>query len=369
MIIDRTEEFFKAFHSQENDGGSIILERKFSKGIRRSRITSTDLEKISNSACGLNDIYFSTASFKGRPLTVNFARTNCLHLQVPENNNRTYLDLTTRLANIKGIPFPTLAISDGEFLTLLWMLDAPITSKEFYIYSILQQCLYEIAEEFSPLEHNLEISFLTRVVGSVNSNNRKNVVIARNYGKTHNLQHLKKILLSTTTSISASKFNQLQMQAGITLELLSLLDSRWFGTAQHPELFQDWLIFFGASLCNFCTKEQLKNELKAIAESLEAQPWKMIGNDYKNLIESISATAKDGYIDFDGFSYAINYPHWADLIQGRLQISNFETDSLNLQTLSGKSEISPYLHDKIKGTIALGLNDFVPVTRLLLKTG
>lgn len=369
MIIDRTEHFFKAFHPQGEGGGNIILERKFSKGVKRSRITSSDLEQISKSACGLNDIYFSTASFKGRPLTVNFAKTNCLHLQVPENNNRTYLDLTNRLANVKGIPFPTLAISDGEFLTLLWMLDKPITSKEFYIYSILQQCLYEIAEEFSPLERNLEISFLTRVVGSINSNNGSNVFISRNFGKTHNLHHLKKILLSTTTSISVNKFNQLQMQAGITLELLSLLDSRWFSTAQHPELFQDWLIFFGTSLCNFCTKEQLKNELKAIAESLEAKPWKIIGHDYKNIISSISATAKDGYIDFEGFSHAINHPHWVELIQGRLQISKFEIDSLNLQTLSGSSEISPYLHDKMKGTIALGENDFVPVARLLLKTG
>lgn len=367
VIIDRTEDFFKAFHPHGENCGHIILERKFSKDTKRSRITSLDLEQISKKSCGLSDIYFSTASFNGRPLVVNFARTNCLHLQVPEINDRTYLDLTNRLSNIKGIPFPTLAIADGELLTLLWMLDAPITAKEFYVYTILQQCLYELAVEFHPTEKNLEISFLTRVVGSINSNNKANVVISRNFGKTHNLQHLKNILLSANTSISISKFNQLQTQAGITLELLSLLSSRWFSAAQNPELFQDWLIFFGSSLCNFCTIEQLKNELRAIAESLEAKPWKSIGSDYKNIIDSIASTARNGYISFEGFSYAINHPNWIELIQGRLQININEINSLNLQTLSGNSSISPYLHDGIKKIFSVGVNDFVPIKRLLLK--
>jgi hypothetical protein len=367
VIIDRPENFFKLFHPQGENCGNIILERSFQKEVLRSRITSSDLEQISKRAYGVKDIYFSTAGFNGRPLIVNFARTTCLHLQVPDQSPRTYLDLTTRLSNIKSIPHPTLAISDGETITLLWMLDTPITAKEFYIYIILQRCLYELASEFNPSDENLEISFLTRVVGSINGNNNNNVVTSRNYGKTHNLKHLKEILLSANTSFSIGKYNQLQTQAGVTLELLSVFNNRWFGTTQNQDLFHDWLRFFGASLCNFCTTEQLENELKAIAESLEAKKWKTIKSEYQKIIESIISTSTDGYISFTNASYAINHPKWSELIQERLKISSNEIKLLNLQTISGSSSISPYLHDDIKETIAVGESDFVPISRLLLK--
>lgn len=365
MNFDRTEEFFRMFHPSSKTRGNIVLERKLGKTFAQSQISTLDLEKVSRHACGLEDIYFSTASFLGRPLLLNFSNSNCLHLQVPAEDWNTHIILSMRLEN-KGIPLPTAIIFDGENYTFLWILSASIENHEFYIYSLLQKCLYSAASEFNPTVRNLDTAFLTRMVGSINGKNKKVTGLINNYGKIYSKSFLEKAILDSA-NISIASYRQLEIQAGITLELMSLLGDRWFSISQNPELFNDWLIFFGSSLCNFCTQESLMYELSAIAESLEAESWGKIKHKYNDLMHSIVSTAKEGFVSHDGIHLSINEPNWRDLIKGKLLITDDEMKCLNLQVLGNKSSISPHLHLQNRSFYPVGQTDFVPIERLLLK--
>lgn len=365
MSFDRTEDFFRMFHSEKESRGSIVLERRCSSSSHRSQVSTKDLARITKNACGVEDIFFSTATYLGHPLLLNFSQTNCIHLQIPKDNLITESLVKIRLEQL-GIPLPTNIIFDGEYLTFLWFLETPIKNNEFYIYTLVEKLLFEIASEFNPTKNNLDPVFLTRVVGSINRKNKTYAHILNDCGKTYKKDYLVKKILNSGF-ISGSTYPDLQIQAGTTLELMSLLGSRWFSAAQQPELFQDWIIFFGSSLCNFCTPEQLFRELRAIAESLENKTWKEINKIYTPLISALSDTAKDGYIKIDGMHHSINGPTWRELIQGKLQISKEEILELNLQVLGNRSDVSPHLHDQNKNIYPVGNTSFVSVERLLLK--
>jgi hypothetical protein len=364
MNFARTEDFFRMFHPRVKGSGNIVLQRKIGRSKVESQISTVDLEKVSRHACGLEDIYFSTAAFSGKTLLLNFSRSNCLHLQVPKTVWNTNILLTLRL-EMHGVPLPTATTFDGETFTLLWILDTPIENNEFHIYTMLQQGLYETAKEFNPSISNLDIAFTTRMVGSINGNNKQHVGLVNDYGKTYSRRYLEDAILK---SMTASEYRKMQVQAGTTLELMSLLGARWFSASQHPELFNDWIIFFGSSLCNFCTPDKLFNELCAIAESLEGQQWKKISEKYNELINSVISTAKDGYIKFDGVHLSINEENWRDLIKGKLCITSEEQKHLNLQVLGNQSTVSPHLHLTNKVYYPFGHTEFVPIERLLLKS-
>jgi|GEM_PF-1295713 len=366
MNFSRTEDFFRMFHPSSKGVGNIVLRRKFGKSFVQSQISTLDLEQVSRHACGLEEIYFSTASFLGQTLLLNFARSNCLHLQVPKTAWNTSILVTLRL-EMCGIPLPTATTFDGENFTLLWILDTPIESNEFHIYAMLQQGLYKVAEEFNPTMNNLDIAFTTRMVGSINGNNKQHVGLVTDYGKTYTRNYLEEAILKAA-NITASEYRKMQTQAGTTLELMSLLGERWFSASQYPELFNDWIIFFGSSLCNFCTPNQLFNELCAIAESLEGQPWKKISEKYADLISSVISTARDDYIKFDGIHLSINEANWRDIIKGKLAITPTEQEHLNLQVLGNQSTVSPHLHLLHKVYHSIGHTEFVPIQRLLMKS-
>lgn len=365
MNFARTEDFFRMFHPKLKGHGSIILERRVGKSVAQSQISTLDLERISKYACGVKDIYFSTASFAGKSLLLNFARSNCLHLQVPKLEWNTNILVTLRLEN-KGIPLPTATIFDGQNFTFLWILDAPIENNEFYIYNLLQKGLFDAVSDFKPTKNNLDIAFLTRMVGSINGKNNKIVGLVNDYGKTYSRSYLEKAILNSI-AMPITEYQKIQMQAGVTLELMSLLADRWFTAAQTPEVFNDWIIFFGSSLCNFCTKDQLFQELSAIAESLEAKPWSKIKEKYSKLIISIIQTSKDGYINFEGIHLSINEAGWRDLIKGKLSITDEEITHLHLHVLGNKSNISPHLNLQHKIIHPIGQISFVPVETLFLK--
>jgi hypothetical protein len=364
MNFARTEDFFRMFHPRVKGPGNIVLRRKIGRSKIESQISTADLERISRHACGLEDLYFSTATFSGKPLLLNFSRSNCLHLQVPKTVWNTNILLTLRL-EMHGIPLPTATTFDGENFTLLWVLDTPIENNEFHIYTMLQQGLYEIAKEFNPSINNLDVAFTTRMVGSINGNNKQHVGLVSDYGKTYSRRYLEDAIFK---SMTASDYRKMQVQAGTTLEMMSLLGERWFSASRYPELFNDWIIFFGSSLCNFCTPDQLFNELCAIAESLEGQSWKKISEKYIELINSVIGTAKDGYIKFDGVHLSINEENWRDLIKGKLCITSTEQEHLNLQVLGNQSTVSPHLHLINKVYYPFGHTEFVPIERLLLKS-
>jgi hypothetical protein len=365
MSFDRTENFYRMFHSENELSGSIVLERKCGSSPRWSQVCTKDLARITKSACGVEDIYFSTATYLGHPLLLNFSQTNCIHLQIPKSELITESLVKIRLEN-RGIPLPTNIVFDGQYLTFFWFLETPIKSNEFYLYTLVEKQLFEIAREFNPTKSNLDPVFLTRVVGSINRKNKTHSHILSDCGKSYKKDYLISKILSSGL-ISGSTYPELQIQAGTTLELMSLLGSRWFSAAQFPELFHDWIIFFGSSLCNFCTPEQLFRELRAIAESLENKTWREINKIYTPLINALSQTAKDGYIRMDDMHYSINGPTWRELIQGKLQISTSEIMELNLQVLGNRSNVSPHLHEQNKSIYPVGHANFIPVERLLLK--
>lgn len=365
MTYDRTEEFFRLFHSENGIRGSIVLERRCGSSPRRSQVVTKDLAHITKSACGVEDIFFSTATYLGHPLLLNFSQTNCIHLQIPKSDLITETLVKIRLED-QGIPLPTIVLFDGQYLTFLWFLDTPIKSSEFYRYTLAERLLFQIASEFNPTKSNLDPVFLTRVVGSVNRKNKVNSHILSDHGVVHKKEYLLNKILSSGF-ISGSTYPELQVYAGITLELMSLLGSRWFSAARSPELFQDWIIFFGSSLCHFCTPEQLFRELRAIAESLENKPWGEIRKTYTPLIKALSETARDGYIRVDGMHYSINGPTWRELIQGKLQISSSEILELNLQVIGNRSSVSPHLHEQNKCIYPVGHANFIPVERLFFK--
>jgi len=363
MVLDRPDEFSRKLHPSGIHSGQIILERRFQKSVQQALVTADQLERISKSnACQVANLFCSAASFSGPPLVLNFEQTTAICLQVDDQDLQTYTKLVMRLA-WRNIPTPTLAITDDETLTLLWLLEKPIPSNEFYRFSVLQCQIHAAAVEFNPDPTGRDITSLIRMIGSVNPKTGRNAAIKYLFGKIYDLDRLEGEVLR---GVCATKFKRSQQQAGLTLELHALFCNRWWTHSQRPEMFEDWLIFYGAALAEFCSKNQLTLELTAIIESLENNDWKNIKEKYEPLLNSIINTAELGYIKHSGIHLALNSEHWTDLVRGKLEISNQEIAELNLRLLSGTSTFSPLTNLTKKTSPPVGRDTFVPLGRLLM---
>jgi len=359
-LLYRPEIFFRSAHPK-NTRGRVVLQRHLGTNTVNSFLVDTkQLEKIARTIIGTPEIFFSTASFLGTQLILNFDRTFCLHLQIPIKNDFTQLDVTDHLGS-KGIPAYSATISDPKFLTMLWFLDKPFLLHEFHTYHMLQRYIYNAAHEFGPTKKNLDLTFLTRFPGTKTKQN--DWIYVRPTGKIHNKHHLEQVLLNNNT---ARDYKNAQHKAGIFLELRSLLHELWWGSGIPESLRSDWLIFFASSLGYFCTPEQLFKELVAIAESLSNTQWKNISEEYQPLITSLSETAHQGYVSYDNIKLSTDYPEWATLIGGKIASKNL-LQELNLDVLLGKDTLSPYLAKQDRIRNPFGKDEFSPIERIAIK--
>jgi hypothetical protein len=357
--IDRPEVFFRQLHPV-GVRGSIVLRRKLNGSKHHSQILPEDAEKLFRLSCLVPDLSFSAATFKGMPLLINFESTNCLFAQFPssaELNRKLY-----QLVQDKGFSVPTFVVDDGERLTAFWVLRNPITRLEYHKVFLLQQGLLLLLSELRPFHDSLAVNTLVPLIGTTNSKSDRLVGIPSYSSRLLDNGFAERFL---TRYFGISAADELTIHSRAILELLSLLHHRIF-VADTPT--EDWLLFFGASLCHFCGKDRLIDELRALCESLKGQSWRAIQSEYSDFIRDLATTAMDGYVRYgQGCIKSIDDTNWFNTMAGKLEITQAEVNALGLEVVIS-DRLDPAMRKlDINAIQPVGMRSFIPIERLLMK--
>ncbi|RLA45865.1 MAG: hypothetical protein DRR06_06305 [Gammaproteobacteria bacterium] len=366
MSIDRPDVFFRSIHPKENTVGNVILERYFpNAGLRQSHISLNKLASIASQAYLVPDIFFSVARFNGQRLLLNFEQTSAVYVQIPVNADPEYIIKVYNLLDKYFIPLPTSIIDDGSLLTLFWVLKNPLYRHEFYKVYLLHKAISRILAIYNnSITGHLSVDFITRLIGTINSQNNKTVSLLRHTGRVLSNEQLENVLLK---QFGADEYQKLQKHATIIQELLALFSDRFWTNSGRPELFEEWLIYFGASMSYFCEPKQLKKEMIALAESLEAYPWIKIKHQYDDLTTTIAENSRGGYLNHKGVRLVLNGDNWLDIISNRLNITQSEVDTLGLYILGRINYRNPSFQPALQKVHTIGSNQFVATEVLLMK--
>lgn len=363
------QNFFRLIHPVHAAGG-IVLERTLDGKGKRSRVDAGAAEKIARMSCNVPAVYFSVNSFSGMPLLTNFVSTNALYVRVllPKDARvsdwakHAYLREIYNKIEAKGFPIPTLVTDDGDKFTLYWVLEHPLLKHEFHKVFLYQRGLHFLLGHLGLAEESLETSSLVPLVGTRHPVTRDIISLIATQGPRLKRSTADARLLDFVRTTEPERLSQ---HATAVLELLLLFHDRTL-TFDNQISHEDWLIFFGASLSQFCTSRQLIEELHALAVSLEGRPWRNIRTDYHRLVSEIAASAIDGEMRCDGIRLYPNQPDWFELAHGKLNVTEDEIERLGLLLLSGRSHF--VYPNSLQGIseLSIGEDDFIPVERLLL---
>lgn len=360
--IARPEVFLKEVHPSIAEG-SIILERTIKRTKLHSQVKPHEAEKIARLSYEVPDLFFSVSSYYGKPLLTNFANTRCLVAVFNGSHDVTVSKIYVELQS-EGFPLPTAVVTDGQQLLFFWILKNIISSHEFHKVYLLQHGLYQLLKKFKPSKKMLEIDLVVPLIGTINSKKGVHVGVIAFKGELLDNDFAEDFLLR---NFSNSDYDKLEIHSRAILELHALLAYRFF-TWNIKNSCDDWLLFFGASLCYFCTEQQLKIELRAIAESLENNKWKIIKDKYDGLINNITKDAAQGFIVHNGIRISINESDWFVLVGGKLDVEQDEIERLSMSVVTGNYAINvSKVIPKLPKIHPVGEIQFIPVERLTIK--
>lgn len=364
MLIHRPEELLDLFHSGEQSSGRVVMYRKVNGIIRKMQIPANLMRSLAKKVHDLPDISFSSVRFSGQPLLLNLHDIPCITISIPKQDKHTQVTAVLRMGRA-GIPEPTATIDDGRLLHFLWALEKPIPRMQFYRISIIKLSFFNALKELQPIANSLNVSTQVPLTGSRNTQTQTLVGACSACGKVYPSRRLEEAALKLVDGLTPAR---LQSSAGRLLELQALFNSRWWSISMRPELFEDWLLFFGSVLAPFCTPVQLEMELRALAESMEVAPWQKISNKYQRLIHEIAKTGTQDYILIDGSHYSLADTPWNDWIIGRLHVSPDEIEDLRMFQIGKNHHYSPYFHEIASGWLAVGNDDFISETAFCLRS-
>ncbi len=350
--IARPEVFLGKFHAPAGKG-RIVLERRTMRGVCRSQIFPEDAGKLARVTCKVPDVLFSPCSFRGLPLLLNFENINCLYVQLPvtDVNKRRLYDLMEE----KGFPIPTVVTTDGARLSFFWFLARPISRQEYFKVFLMQHGLFELVKNLTPYCDTLSISSLVGLPGTINSTTDGYVGVITPWGSRVDNGFAETFL---TGRYRIPDYKRLRLHSRAIPELLALMHDR----VLLRDSAEDWLIFFAASLCHFCSTRQLLDELRAIAVSLEGRSWNQLASTYGRLIEDLSTSKLQGFV---GNGFSIDRPDWFSLVAGKLRVSEEEIKRLGLSVIVGETD--EFFSTEVGHVMPVGEVEFVPVERLFMR--
>jgi len=337
------------------------------------RPESAQLEWFARRAYGLPQLFFSVASYKGRPLLLNFEKSNCLYAQVCVRDDewKRESDLILKLgAEITscGLPLPTLFLNNGEHIDLLWHLEDPYRFDNAARFILSQKQMFRVlaAAGISVSPNTLSPSSLIQMVGTRNRRSKKIAMPIRYLSDPIKRARMEASLLE---GVSVIEFERAQAGAEIFLELQAVFRRRVLSIAIDHQVNIDWLIFFGAALGGLCTVEQIRLELRALAESLENKKWHYISPEYHSTIEQVSDSAVSGLIGINGQMMDANSSNWWTMVAGFLQITCEEAASLGLKHLLPEGFepdlFSRFDFDAVAANEAFGYDEMVSLEKIL----
>lgn len=367
--INDPDGFLRFIHPDEK--GNIIVQRNFAKKKLISRTSAKILEPAARSAVGEKDIFMSISSFTGRPLLLNFQRTNCLYIQVKshkEDESKTYMSICKHLSD-RGIPLPNIVLSDGERLDILWHLSEPFTRKEVFDFIACQNQLYNILSEskFKIVKESNSPSHLIRLIGTVNSRTGYNACVIRLW---QDPIPNERILSALYESVTKRDFDIIQKSAYELIDMELLFREKVFEIKSSPKTYSDWVMFFAAPLGKLCTEKQLREELKALAESLENTKWELVTSEMKALVSDLSKSASSRLITIGGSNFDTTTSHWRHMAANLLNVNDNDVQTYGLSQII--PETSKPKHKIINvvpevSQMPFGNQELVPLNRLLLK--
>lgn len=336
-LIDKPEVFLNHIHPKGSKGLVVFAHKNTSKMVR-AKVPVNNLSKIVQVATGLNNIFFSTSSYLGLSIILNFYESRALFvkLDVRGKHYNEYSDEIYKLVSEKDLPIPNAILTDGEICTVFWLLSESIGRSEIYKLCIYQKILHELFIGLNALNETRNITSLIRSVGSLNPNCGLYSRIIHFKPDTISRERMETKLLK---NITADKPKNLEYHGALLLDIQSVWHYRSLEFPLRPDLYNDWIIFHGAELSHLCNPEQLFIELRAIAESLEGQSWKKISHKHNNLISKICETAHRGYIEINGTHFSTTGDMWRKFIEKRLDIQDTDVEALGLNILLSKNNM------------------------------
>lgn len=361
------KDFFRLIHPCGGSVGSVVVERRIHTRTNSALVSQRDLERIARVGYDVEGLSFSSASYHGYRFLLNLASLRCLSIKIHPERPSAWLAIL-KVCEEAQILTPSAVIETGDSLVLIWLLDRPYQSWEFHLAYLYQRALNKIFSPHFRCNEYIEAAPTIPLVGSLDPISKQHITIIRGTGRSYSRHAIEDEL---TSYLDPKDFRQAYRHGGTIRELQALLSSRFMSLSLALERYDDWLVFFGASLRFFASPMETQKELRALAVSLEASYWSDIKDKYEHLIASLGEGAQKtpDWFMHDGSTHSVGHPAWFDLIKHRLEITDQEIQELGLHVLAGTSDTSPLLSASRAHIMAVGNDEsYRSIEALLLKT-
>ncbi|TAJ52612.1 MAG: hypothetical protein EPN60_07325 [Nevskiaceae bacterium] len=366
--------FSNALHPPESEG-KIVLVRQIGERKDATPVDSRELTWACSQAAGQSGFYFSLCSFFGTPLLLNVASVrglvvSCPFDSRPGSNTLDLADEAELLLRNNDLPLPSAVVYDGQRAHFLWLLDEPIRGHEVDRLFVMGDALASILKPTGlTIQTKDDIANLVPLVESRNSATEKIVRVDSSSWR----GPVSRRLFERQLLVKASALDlDMSSTAWHTLrELERLFHHRWALFAQPEESVRAWLACFGAALSSFCKPTALKRELRAVAESLLGQSWRVLSTHWAQEVEGVAAQIARGSITLDGSSYSVSRTSWRDAIAPSLKITAEEMSAISLYELrpeDTRAQSRRIIEPWRRPSSPFGFTSTIPLQRLFLRS-
>jgi hypothetical protein len=316
--------------------GSVSIAQSIHAGYWRERSYPVEVAlQLLDHHKGRADVYLSTQRFRGRRrvaylLSMGSLYADLDYYRVPELSSldpRRVLDLALAGLERASMPLPTLAISSGRGLYLLW-LHSPIPRAALPRWTACQRKLYEVLQPLGADRVALDAARVLRVVGTLHGGTGTTVEAITPAGDARDFEELAARILpldraelrdiriqralraarnpSERPQAPPEGFTQATLWEARLTDLQKLKELRWFGDPM-PDFRDRWMFVAGVGMSWLAIPPVLRRELFALAREVGGWTEGRARSKLSAVISRSHAAARGERVEWAGFDWDPRY--------------------------------------------------------------
>ena len=304
------------------------------------------------------DVYIAQNRFWGRRLIARLAQLDALfadldYYTVPDlaGAHPDYvLDLALEALLIARIPSPSLAVSTGRGLALVWLHSA-IPRAALSRWNACQRRLWETLKPLGADRRALDAARVLRLIGTTHGLTKARVraltpvapawpfdrladeVLPLERAELYDLRVQRALRKpQERRSVPPQGFTPATLWEGRLSELQRLREHRWFGTLP-PGQRDSWLFLAGVAMSYLAIPTVLSRELPALAQEIAGWNERESRSRFSAIFRRAYMAARGETVEWDGMRVDPRYRFYDDTIVERLEISEAEMRLLGFKHL------------------------------------
>ena len=357
LPVEGPEAHGRALHP-EGRPGRFFIGRKFANGRWRQHSYSVDvLEEVLRACSGQDDIYLSMQRFFGKRTIADLAELGAMYADVdyykrPELEGfdpRGVLEEALDALHKSRKPSPSLAISSGRGLYLLWF-HAPVPRAALPRWNACQEELRGALESLGADAAAVDAARVFRVVGTRHKAAGVLVEALTPAGEVWSFEDLcREVLPFTRGEVADIRVRRAEKQAlkGVQPALwapprdftaaslwearlsdLQLLRKLRGWSDPQPDFRDRWLFIAGVAMSWICSPEVLDRELTRLAEQIGGWGEKRTKSKLSQIFKRVKAAAAEEKVSYAGAEFDPRYRFRSETIVRWLEVTPEEQREL-----------------------------------------